>query len=290
MVKKIISGISYDKEYRPLLILDDFSNGYSRDYYSLKEGSSITISRMKARYCKGWYDLKTLDYKQCPSGVKLDFDKERCVECASKSKYNPFFDKVSEGALSADQIAYNNQPHIVYLASFGPKLIKIGIANEGRKINRWLDQGAIYACEIAKTKNALIARNIEKLISSSKIVPEAINKKTKISSILRYGCNYDFEEDFSLVIKKIKDIGVEVNASNYQMFNGRKLLDIDFSIAIDMSLNTPIEISGNFVCLVGDFIFLENNGRLLYWKISSIVSHICKIEDSIKDISLNTLF
>ncbi|MEC5497925.1 DUF2797 domain-containing protein [Acinetobacter baumannii] len=288
-MKQLISGVCYDQDYNILLMLDSFTVENSRDYLPLKKDTPLTILRMKARYCKGWYDLEKLNYNPCQSKSKLEINQEKCFECAKKSKYNPFFDKIDQNSLSAEQIAYNNQPHIVYLASFGPGIIKVGISNEYRKMDRWMDQGAIYACEIVKTPNAYIARDIEKLISSNKIAPESVNKTKKIYSILQHGCNYDYEKDFLDAIKKIKNIGVKVEESIYQIINNN-LVNFDFSYATDMSSTLPIEISGVIIGVIGDYLFLKNNGRILYWKLSLITSHICKIESTVKDIHSNTLF
>lgn len=50
--------------------------------------------------------------------------------------------------------------YAVYLASFGDK-IKVGVSSRGRLMQRWLEQGAEFACELAVLTDGMKARKME---------------------------------------------------------------------------------------------------------------------------------
>lgn len=78
-------------------------------------------------------------------------------------------------------------PHVVYLAYTGD--VKVGVTRAAQIPTRWIDQGATFALEIARTENRYEAGMIE--VEMKKHLPDKTNWKKMLQD--------DFEDDLDLM-------------------------------------------------------------------------------------------
>jgi hypothetical protein len=103
-------------------------------------------------------------WKPCPDNASV-MQGKRCFRCAQATELHPCI--ICNGSICrADpqrQQTCATQKSYVYLASFGPKLWKVGVAHHSRIPKRWIEQGANVATRLLKT-NGREARRYETLI------------------------------------------------------------------------------------------------------------------------------
>ncbi|MFE9612743.1 DUF2797 domain-containing protein [Streptomyces sp. NPDC006012] len=88
----------------------------------------------------------------------------RCEECARLDRAH---------SVAADTVADDPRPYHVYLAWFGPGLVKVGITAEERGAARLLEQGAVCFSWLA-VGPLMAARRIEELLRAALRVPDRI--------------------------------------------------------------------------------------------------------------------
>ncbi|MFF3942764.1 DUF2797 domain-containing protein [Streptomyces phaeofaciens] len=102
----------------------------------------------------------------CPvrAGVSARSTGGRCEECARLDRAH---------SVAADGIADDPRPYRVYLAWFGPGLVKVGITAVGRGSARLLEQGAVSFSWLG-TGPLMAARRSEELLRAALRVPDRI--------------------------------------------------------------------------------------------------------------------
>ncbi|MEU6603828.1 DUF2797 domain-containing protein [Streptomyces shenzhenensis] len=88
----------------------------------------------------------------------------RCEECARLDRAH---------SVAADTVADDPRPYHVYLAWFGPGLVKVGITAEERGSARLLEQGAVCFSWLARGP-LMAARRAEELLRAALRVPDRI--------------------------------------------------------------------------------------------------------------------
>ncbi|MFE3513999.1 DUF2797 domain-containing protein [Streptomyces sp. NPDC059166] len=88
----------------------------------------------------------------------------RCVECARLDRAH---------SVAADTMADDPRPYRVYLAWFGPGLVKVGITREARDAARLREQGAVVFSWLGRGP-LMAARRTEELLRSAFGVPDRI--------------------------------------------------------------------------------------------------------------------
>ncbi|WKX10629.1 DUF2797 domain-containing protein [Streptomyces sp. NL15-2K] len=88
----------------------------------------------------------------------------RCEECARLDRAH---------SVAADTIADDPRPYRVYLAWFGPGMVKVGITAEERGVARLLEQGAVCFSWLG-TGPLMAARRTEELLRAALGVPDRI--------------------------------------------------------------------------------------------------------------------
>ena len=96
----------------------------------------------------------------------------RCEECARLDRAH---------SVAADTIADDPRPYHVYLAWFGPGLLKVGLTAAGRGRDRLLEQAAITFTMLAADRYAPV-RQAERLISATGLAAERISARAKTSA------------------------------------------------------------------------------------------------------------
>ncbi|MER7188558.1 DUF2797 domain-containing protein [Streptomyces flaveolus] len=102
----------------------------------------------------------------CPTGVAVPGRSTgaRCEECARLDRAH---------SVAADTIADDPRPYRVYLAWFGPGLVKVGITGVERGSARLLEQGAVCFSWLG-TGPLMAARRTEELLRAALGVPDRI--------------------------------------------------------------------------------------------------------------------
>lgn len=102
----------------------------------------------------------------CPTGAAVSGRSTgaRCEECARLDRAH---------SVAADTIADDPQPYHVYLAWFGPGMVKVGITAEERGSARLLEQGAVCFSWLG-VGPLMAARRTEELLRAALRVPDRI--------------------------------------------------------------------------------------------------------------------
>ena len=129
------------------------------------------------RFCTGWHNLTTGETHPCPDNASLPLQYHECRHCQQKTGFNPAFYHAT--AVSPQQQARNQEPHLLYLAHFAPGTLKVGISHAKRELRRLLDQGA-RSCLVLKTfPTAKTARDYEAQIAALTGIAETLQTRLK---------------------------------------------------------------------------------------------------------------
>jgi hypothetical protein len=122
-------------------------------------------------------------WKPCPDNASV-IQGKRCLACAQATELHPCI--ICNGSICrADpkrQRTCTTQTSYVYLASFGPKLLKVGVAHHSRIPKRWIEQGANVATRLLET-NGKEARRYETLIHDTFNVRSQIPTRYKFDAL-----------------------------------------------------------------------------------------------------------
>ncbi|WP_187363910.1 DUF2797 domain-containing protein [Streptomyces piniterrae] len=107
----------------------------------------------------------------CPYGAALDgaSAKDQCARCAQLDRSR---------SVAADTMADDPRPYGVYLAYFGPGLVKVGITAAERGPARLVEQGAVAYAWLGRGP-LMAARRAEALLGSALAVPDRLGKAAK---------------------------------------------------------------------------------------------------------------
>lgn len=256
----ILGGFGYDKE-GPHLVFNDIDE--AKRYYFPVLGQTFTLKLFRQRFCTGPFDLETFETRCCPHKTELFEDSKdtQCPACMEETGFNPSF--YYSATISAQQHAYNQTPHFVYMAYFAPGFLKVGISAEARGIERLLEQGARAAAVIGRFANADEARGLEERLCARGDIYETM-RATKKRDLL-VGVLYYFDEAKQAIQSVAQDAGVEILIGPFDLspyyFAGE-------SPSVDV-LSLPPEDDDGDVCagrcvgMVGsDLVF--NHGEMNY--------------------------
>lgn len=107
----------------------------------------------------------------CPYGAVIDgaSAKDQCARCAQLDRSR---------SVAADTMADDPRPYGVYLAYFGPGLLKVGITAVERGPSRLVEQGAVAYAWLGRGP-LMAARRAEALLGSALAVPDRFGKAPK---------------------------------------------------------------------------------------------------------------
>lgn len=233
-----------------------------------------------SRYCTGWYDIAAHTPHLCPNASTVDEKYTSCYTCRQKTDFNPAFYNAS--SISDKQNAYNKTPHFVYIAYFGGKLAKAGIAATSRGTLRLYEQEALLYSILQEFPDAYTARAEEvRLIRSG--FKETVSKKQKQALLQAPETRDTLTENFTEILHGhgIDTCSVE---SNLEIF----FYDIPPNEPI-VPLQKERPISGKIRGIVGGYLVLENNERLYGLWLSSLLGYPITISDTITSIKAEPL-
>ena len=174
----VLAGHGFDGE-GPYLSLNDMEARAKVRYHV--RGKTFTLTCLPRRMCTGRFDLATHRAEVCPLDVELSpgFKGTVCPACQEATGFNPsFYYAIS---VSAQQRAFNEQPHYTYLAYFAPGFVKAGISAEARGVRRLLEQGARAARVVGRFPNAYAARELEAALCMQEGICETMRLSKKVN-------------------------------------------------------------------------------------------------------------
>lgn len=137
----------------------ELRNGEDKSLHFCKQGDELEFAIDKVRSCIGFRAPGAKSLSPCPlqtKGIKTS----QCEHCFGEAKLLPCLrctgDRCNNPARRAECVQPDN--HIVYLASFGPGAVKVGVARQGRRYDRLHEQGARVAIIIAEDDGQQVRR------------------------------------------------------------------------------------------------------------------------------------
>lgn len=260
-------GVGFDG---PFVTIDDLDMG-TRTRHAI-EGETFTIVKHPERFCVGAYDLMTQEREMCERRQELpdDYKETSCPACADKTGFNPSF--YNGGGISAQQRAYNDTPHIVYLAYFSPKHLKVGITSAARGKLRLLEQGARSAMILKECESAYEAREWEAKFCSIPGIYESLLPSVKFRLLTTEV--HDHTEAVAIMSKTVREtFGMEPTEP----------IDLDRYYSRDASvlagpINAPDNpsdtmVAGECAGMVGTIALMRQQGRVYAASLKDYVSH-----------------
>jgi hypothetical protein len=181
-----LANIGFSRDEKPVLLLQ---SGEEFIEFSPTSHTFSVAFDMSVRYCTGWRDITKGELHTCPEHNLVDVKYEQCRDCQARTGFNPAFYHAT--SVSEQQEARNQEPHILYLAHFGPSTVKVGISHAARGRSRLLEQGARSAIILDTLSSAHVARHYEERIAKLPGISETIQLNKKLVSLKQ---PYDHEQ------------------------------------------------------------------------------------------------
>lgn len=279
----ILSSYGFSEE--PYLVFDYVhpDKHTRREVFFIRD-KVFTITRLSRRFCVGRFNLLDFSSIPCPEKAQLSTKSNTCGSCFRANGFNPAFYNVSQDKISPQQQKYNEQPHNVYLAYFGPDMIKVGISHHKRTLTRWREQGARAATIIKECVNAYEARHIELSIGKGLSLPESFRRNQKrelINLPFRYA---QAMKDIDVVRHRIeKQLNIQIQNTEIvdlgRYFFGDKVLDTDIK---DVTDQEPLFISGKGIGMIGDILIVGQSEKQFMVSVKKFISYMIEIENGVK--------
>jgi len=127
-------------------------------------GIDLSLALTSETHCGG--SMRDNIWKKCPHEVP---GKKRCEYCRAREGGFVFtaFDGFDQSNVTTEDLAQISGEHVVYLAWFGPNMIKVGVSKLERQALRQLEQGSYATLFFAQTPDGVSARQIETLFRKS---------------------------------------------------------------------------------------------------------------------------
>ena len=282
--KYLFSGQGFGKQ-GPYLILDTIISAKKERLQLYIINKTFTLQRFRDRYCIGQFSLKTFETLPCPSTEKIDQEFDTCPRCRKANGFNPAFYNTSADRISPQQLEYNRRPHAVYLAYFGTRVLKVGIACLDRITQRLLEQGARAATIVKKCPDAYEARKIEKEVREILGVSEWVKTDKKIQLLGQHFSHKDAQKDIDFLKSNIaRELMIEVEDEEIFDFTGSYIKDNQLNPdMIDLSKERPQIISGRGVGIVGDILIMEQGGLQFVTTLKNYLAHVVSISSFEKE-------
>lgn len=227
-------------------------------------GDEINL-KIGEKRCIGYYaDGK---YNTCPESRIIERD-WHCNECRINDDFFLCIQCDGSGCANKKQresCIENN--FFIYLAGFGSK-VKVGISNEKRVMERWVEQGADFAAKIAYIQSGENARKLEQEISKSLEIVDRIHGDEK-QRLLFNNPNITITSIMKN-IAKLKTNGFSQHLMQPEIFDLRPYYRLDkiFFEPVPVKIKKDMELSGKVVAAKGN-IFVIRNGHEFF----SVDSH-----------------
>lgn len=280
----LLSGYGFDEREGPYLLLDELATGNTQRRRAPVRGVPITLSATDQRYCTGTFDLETYERLPCPEQAPVKGDLETCYRCFRTTGFNPSFYNMPKEGISAQQRAYNERPHVVYLAYFAESHVKVGISSQDRLFSRWRGQGARLATRLLSVGNAYAAREVEERAAREAGLTEALRasrKRQLLNVPLDAAAGARLLEGTRERLARtlgIKAAEAEIHDLTRD-YLGAGQLDLPVT---DVSDDAPQGISGVGVGLVGDILIVEEAGRQFMLSLKELIGRVIELDATVR--------
>ena len=265
----LLTNVGFSSNEEPLLLLQD--NDKFIDMHPL--GNVFTLSfDMTTRYCNGWRDITSGDRHICPTNNVVDAKYEQCAACQKRTGFNPAFYHAS--SVSEQQEARNLQPHILYLAHFGPGVIKVGISHAGRGNSRLLEQGARTALILETFSTAHTARQYEAKIAKIPGIVETLQQRKK-SDLLSSSYDSNAASSELLTVKQSIEQAIDTKFDDVSPIYLDSVYFPDHMPALSQSHDVSNQhiLSGTAIGMLGSVLFCQQNDTILHLPLKKHVGY-----------------
>lgn len=265
----LLSSVGFSSSEKPLLVLQK-----DGEFVNLEPHGQVLSLQFdtNSRFCVGWRDITTGESFPCPDKHSVDDKYEQCAGCQSRTGFNPAFYHAT--SVSPQQEARNNEPHILYLAHFGPGTVKVGISHAKRGNGRLLEQGARSAIILETFPTAHIARQYEAKIAAIPSIAETIQLRKKIQSLSSPYDNAAAKQELTTTRETVeKTLGVNF-ANRDTLHLGEKFFPMktpDLTSAYDTTKD--VKISGTCTGMLGSLLFCEYEDTPVFLPLKKFVGH-----------------
>jgi hypothetical protein len=127
--------------------------------WALEPGAELALATPEARRCIGYRPPGAPSLIPCPNEAR-GTSSAQCPECFGGQKILPCLRCSGERCHNPDRRGECVQPanHALYLASFGPGVLKVGVARWERRHERLAEQGALAGLILARDDGQQIRR------------------------------------------------------------------------------------------------------------------------------------
>lgn len=279
----LLTNVGFSKEKPTLVLLRD---GEFTLFHPL--GNTLTLTAdTSQRFCCGWRDIAAGISYPCPQeDSRLDDKYEQCAQCQQKTGFNPAFYNAAQ--VSPQQEQRNKEPHLLYIAHFGPGVLKVGISHAARGIGRLLEQGARTAVILETFPSAHIARQYEARISAQPGIVEAIALNKKIATLSH---NYDTNQ----ATLELQQTVALIESTLSVTFAQQRHLDLSAYYFTDSAplaqflhdQTHAASISGKVTGMIGSILFSQYDEKTtLFLPMKKYVGYRVTITDSVSQVAV----
>ena len=278
----LFTNIGFSSAEKPLLLLQSAETFV--DFYPIGENFTLTFDTAE-RHCTGWRDITTGERFVCPTGSLVDAKYEQCSACQKRTGFNPAF--YHSSSVSPQQETRNQEPHLLYMAHFGPGVIKVGISHAQRKNSRLLEQGARSAIILDTFPSATIARQYEAKIAAIPGIVETVQQRKKSELLLR---SYDKDNGIKelLATKEIAEskLGIAFNGHTPIHFDDLYFPASTVQLADAYDTSDSNAVSGKCIGVLGSVLFCEHGDELTYLPLKKYVGYKVAFDRTLTNITL----
>lgn len=258
----------------PYLVIDQMDTAPWQRHYVAPRHCTFTLEAALDRHCTGRHDLLTGESSPCPLQRALTASEpEQCSACFVATGFNPAFYNAAQ--ISEPQRRRNRQPHAVYLASFGPGTLKVGMTLAARSLSRLLEQGARLGAVIATYESADAARELEEHVARAHGISESIRSARKrqllTSPFPIEAASAEIASTLERISRTRADVDAEAEVVKLDAYYGGSEC-VPGTSATDLSETEPLAISGRCVGMVGDVLVSVQDGQRYLLSLGGMVS------------------
>lgn len=271
----LLTNVGFDRNQTPCISLQ--KDGEYVDMSPL--GKTITLRfDTSSRFCVGWRDITTGERFVCPDQQMVESKYEQCSACQKRTGFNPAFYNAT--SVSDQQEARNLEPHLLYLAHFGPGTVKVGISHAARGNSRLLEQGARSAIILETFPSAHIARQYEAKIAALPGIAETIQLRKKIASLAQ-------QYDTKAAAAELAEVKQAVERAIGSAFKQEEILHLDnvFFPNSRPALSDAYDctdhgfISGKVTGMLGSILFCDHQDTPVFLPLKKLIGYNVTLSD-----------
>ncbi|TDT32718.1 DUF2797 domain-containing protein [Naumannella halotolerans] len=175
----LVHGVRLDATRRPVLLAE--SRGHFVEWPLTGRQLGFRVSSPE-RWCLGHRDTDG-NRIACPDTATV-ITGQRCARCEAADPYRWMHIVHRSAFLGPHLRAQVMQPHWLYVASFGPRLHKVGTAVQGRQWTRVAEQGALLAGYLAVADDGIEVRRLEDLVSARTALGQVVRPAAKSAALV----------------------------------------------------------------------------------------------------------